>query len=137
MPNAKRVKYEEKVKVLCGKKTYYIDVDDTLIFWPTSYKVPFDDCIEFIDPYDLNKIYYGRPNYRLIKQIKGHKKYNKSSIVVWSKSGWRWAEYTVKLLGLEDYIDVVSSKPDWYIDDKRIDSQKFPWKRIYKPKDIP
>jgi len=39
------------------------------------------------------------------------------AIVVWSGGGADWAEAVVKALKLEEFVDVVTAKPTYYIDD--------------------
>lgn len=38
-------------------------------------------------------------------------------MVVWSAGGWDWAEAVVKTLKLENFVDLVISKPTWTYDD--------------------
>jgi hypothetical protein len=93
-----------------------VDVDDTLVIWDWK---PFDpegtnlvsianpeaNCSELVMPHDRH--------IQLIRQFKarGH------TIVVWSQGGWAWAESVVKTLGIENLVDLVMDKPNWYIDD--------------------
>lgn len=41
-----------------------------------------------------------------------------ATIVVWSGSGWQWAEKVVKALNIEDYVDYIQCKPQWIFDDQ-------------------
>lgn len=58
------------------------------------------------------------PHYTHIKRLKHHKQVG-NAVVVWSRSGVRWAEAVVKALDLEQYVDLVSAKPFYYYDDKK------------------
>jgi len=92
----------------------HFDVDDTLVCW---YDIP-EDCPEdeivnvtyrnLTDRLRINKY-----NVNLLKKlsIRHHK------ICVWSKGGSGWSRAVVKALNLEDYVDVIMSKPTYYIDD--------------------
>ena len=98
-------------KVPCGP-TAFFDCDDTLVMWsiPQDYKgeLVTVQCRNFSDTLVPNP-----HNILLLKKMaaRGH------SIVVWSGGGADWAEAVVKALELEDFVDVVTSKPQYYIDD--------------------
>jgi hypothetical protein len=66
---------------------------------------PEANCSELVMPHERH--------IQLIRQFKarGH------TIVVWSQGGWSWAESVVKTLGIENLVDIVMDKPNWYIDD--------------------
>lgn len=111
--------------VIEGKQFIYIDVDDTLVFWNNdrSWDKNNKEAISFKDPYverlDENTPFtyiYLKPNYEVINKLKVYKKEGKT-IVVWSAGGWKWAKEVVNTLELQDYVDVVLSKPSVYIDD--------------------
>ena len=98
-------------KVTCGP-TAFFDVDDTLLMWsiPDGFEgdlvtVRCRDYIENLAP--------NEHNIKLLKKFatRGH------AVVVWSGGGADWAEAVVKALGLEDYVQVVTGKPNYYIDD--------------------
>jgi hydroxymethylpyrimidine pyrophosphatase-like HAD family hydrolase len=98
-------------KVTCGP-TVYFDVDDTLVMWeiPNGFEeelvtIHCRDYVELLAP--------NKHNIKLLQKLasRGH------SIVVWSGGGADWAEAVVKALELEDYVEVVSGKPQYYIDD--------------------
>lgn len=94
----------------------FFDVDETLLI----YDIPPDRCHE---AFDLN--IEGRqlfratviPHHEHIERLKLHKAWG-NGVVVWSRSGYEWAEAAVKALGLEQYVDICLAKPMYYYDDK-------------------
>lgn len=105
----------------------FCDVDDTLIMW----NPPKDetDIIEITCPTSLVMIEGElvsagswtaklKPHRTHIEQLKLHKSRG-HLVVVWSAGGWDWAKAAVIALGIEDYVDVVMSKPTWAYDDKK------------------
>jgi len=91
----------------------YFDIDDTLLEWKS--------CEEH-DPGAVKVENNGHIFYK--KQIKGNLDSLKEHahaghvVVVWSQGGSDWAASVVKALGIEKYVDVILTKPDWYYDDK-------------------
>jgi hypothetical protein len=55
-----------------------------------------------------------------IEQLKEHKRRG-HTVIVWSAGGWVWAEMAVKMLGIEDYVDLVLEKPTSLYDDKALE----------------
>lgn len=102
------------MKVIESTKSVFFDVDDTLVIWQ------FDDdeknlAIDFgVRPGITEMAVPNEYHIKLLKEFaaRGH------TVVVWSAGGWEWAKHVVEVLGLEKYVDLVMSKPDWYIDDK-------------------
>ena len=94
----------------------YFDVDDTLIHWKWN------------ADRDHEKIYIGIegsllqgevvPHHVHIERLKQHKIVG-NAVIVWSRSGWDWANAVVKALKLEDYVDAVMAKPFYYYDDRK------------------
>lgn len=78
-------------------KIIFVDVDDTLVLWSSTSPTytPHHGHILMLKKF----------------KARGHK------IVVWSAGGWEWANKIVNELGLELYVDIVMSKPAWFIDD--------------------
>lgn len=68
-----------------------------------------------------------------IDQLKEHKRRG-HSVVVWSAGGAEWAAQAVKMLGIEDYVDLAVDKPASLYDDKDFE-QAFP--KIQFVKDEP
>lgn len=116
-------------KVEAGQIAYF-DVDHTLIIWemdPKEYsplKGSDDYGIEKLlnkQPESLKIAFDGkefsiRPIWTHVSQLvqqslKGVK------IVVWSAGGVDWAEAIVNRLGLNDFVDVVITKPHFFYDD--------------------
>jgi len=88
----------------------YVDVDDTLIAWTfdsnkKKVKITCDGKTKFYNPIQTNIDYLKEHRYR------GHR------VILWSHGGWKWAKAVAKALKLEEYVDVVASKPRWIIDD--------------------
>jgi hypothetical protein len=101
-------------KVPCGP-TAFFDVDDTLLMWDLPEDMMLNDdrlvSVQCRDAQDM--LLPNHHNILLLKKmsVRGH------GIVVWSGGGSDWAEAVVKALELEDFVDVVTSKPTYYIDD--------------------
>lgn len=104
------------MQVIKTHRVIFVDVDDTLVIWDwkefdpegktlVSIENPEANCTELVMPHNRHV--------QLIRQFKarGH------TIVVWSQGGWSWAESVVKTLGIENLVDFVMDKPNWYIDD--------------------
>ena len=117
------------MNVVKSHKIVMFDVDDTLVIWDwkpinpegvglVEIKDPVSGFKELLMPHERH--------ITLLKQFKtrGH------TVVVWSQGGWSWAETVVKSLGIEDVVDVVMSKPDWYVDD--MPASAYMGKNIYK-----
>jgi len=101
-------------KVTCGP-TAYFDVDDTLVMWNLPDDMHLNDSkLITIKCRDYEERVLPNPyNIQLLKKMarRGH------AIVVWSGGGADWAEAVVKTLKLEKYVESVSGKPTYFIDD--------------------
>lgn len=102
------------IKVPAGP-TAYFDVDDTLVMWdlPEDIKINDDRLVTVICRGHSNRVLPNPYNINLLKKMKkrGH------AIIIWSAGGSDWAESVIKALDLEDLVDVVATKPTYYIDD--------------------
>jgi len=104
----------------------YFDVDDTLVMWnqaPDHPEAIDMDCFGFRERLVPHKGH--------IQSLKEHK-FRGHTIVVWSAGGAEWAEAIVKCLGLEEYVDVIIGKPDWFYDDLRSDQFMPENIRVYR-----
>ena len=106
-----------------NERTAFFDVDDTLIHWE-----PLDgvEPLLLVSPKESYNVYPMQKNIDLIKEIRAVG----WEIVVWSQGGVSHAERCVKLLGIEDLVDVIISKPTIYVDDLPFEQQMI--KRVYK-----
>lgn len=104
-----------------------IDVDDTLVMWSDKYAQPHEGAVEFKDPYDgsTNYLVPHEKHISLLKKYRGRG----FTVVVWSAGGVQWAESVVKTLELEQYIDIVLTKPSRYVDDLPV--QEWFGNRVY------
>jgi hypothetical protein len=85
------------------------DIDQTLFMHDES--SPYG----IINPNSGSQIfgYANSKHIELMRQFKGRGMF----VVVWSKSGSKWAEAVVKDLHLTSYVDLIISKFDRYVDD--------------------
>lgn len=111
------------MQVIDGENTAAFDVDETLFMHASL------GSITIVNPYSYNEI-HGCPHYdhiELLKQYRGRG----LKIVIWSAAGVLWALEVVKALKLEDYVDVVMTKPTKFIDD-HTPNEVFPC-QVYLP----
>jgi phosphoserine phosphatase len=106
-------------------KAIYIDIDNTLVFSLREY--PHEVTHEVVKV-GGRKFWVHAPHIEMMRDFKarGH------SLIVWSAGGAEWAEAVIVALKLTDLVDVVLSKPDWYIDDKKASEFMDESKRFYK-----
>jgi len=113
------------MKSVKNDKLLYVDCDDSLILWnlskyPKFPKVTINTvkgpCILAVHKKNINL---------LIKFAKlGY------GIVLWSGSGYRWAEKVAKAVGIDQYVDIYLCKPQYYLDD--FPCQYWMGTRIYR-----
>lgn len=93
----------------------YFDVDDTLLM----YNIPPERMHEAINVAVEGSLLSATviPHHKHVELVKLHKAWG-NGVIVWSRSGVRWAKAAVVALGLTEYVDGVMSKPFYYYDDK-------------------
>lgn len=98
------------------------DIDQTLIMHSDS----FGD-MEIFNPYSGSKIkfYENKLHTELLKQYKGRG----MCIMVWSAGGTQWAKTIINTLNLQDYVDLIITKPSKYVDDLK--ASKILVNRVY------
>jgi predicted Zn-dependent protease len=120
--------------VLKCTKPAFFDIDGTLIEWrpsEDSKEVMGTECkwpIRSLGMGEDGKIFikeqFEEDSFiRLdgnIEQLKEHKRRG-HTVIVWSAGGWRWAETAVRMLGLEDYVDIAMEKPASIYDDRPLE----------------
>lgn len=102
------------MNTISNELVWCVDVDDTLVHGRIS---DAGASLEFHCPY-TNTMLTQEPNYANIRLLK-EKKARGAYIIVWSAGGNRWAREVVKTLGLEEYVDLVLTKPTGYCDDRQ------------------
>jgi FMN phosphatase YigB (HAD superfamily) len=113
------------MRTIQSDRTVMVDCDDTLVLWDKS-EFPMEEFIE-IECYGTSAVVVPhRKNLNTL--LKFHKLGYR--IVVWSASGWEWAENVVKALKLEDIVDTCMSKPRYYFDD--LPCQEWMGPRIWR-----
>lgn len=123
--------YSEYMIVVPCNNTVFCDVDDTLVMWSATPEELESRGIDFECPGSLYidsdgkqthaSIWKSRllPHRKHIEQLKKHKMRG-HTIIVWSAGGWDWAAAIVKTLELENFVDLVISKPTWAYDDLQV-----------------
>jgi hypothetical protein len=104
------------MKVYRTNQVILYDVDDTLVMWhyeDQSIQIPITD------PYLKGVVNYVTPNVKHIDLLKKHKARG-FTVIVWSAQGFEWAEAVVQALNLEEFVDIVCSKPSGYVDDLEV-----------------
>lgn len=119
-----------------GDNIVFFDVDNTLIMWNPD---PNDPRVIDIPTLFGHWVGDGKftpetmkviPHKEHLERVKGHKRLG-NTVVVWSKSGPRWAQHIVNHFGLQDYVDVVCGKPTCFYDDLK--PEEFMGERRYIP----
>ncbi len=105
------------------KRVAYIDCDETLISWDPaagdqSLLLNCDGFKRYVSPIKVH--------IELIKEFKAVG----WQVVVWSQGGADHAERVIKLLCMEDYVDLIVSKPQVYVDDLAFENQNI--RRVFK-----
>ena len=95
-----------------GRVTYF-DVDGTLLEWPICEEN--DEGAVKVE--NNGHIFYKKAIPANVAALIEHS-YAGHVIVVWSKGGVEWATTVVKALNLEDNVDIILTKPDWFYDDE-------------------
>lgn len=103
------------------------DIDDTLVMWSNEYRQPHEGSVAFIDPYDgaTNHLVPHEKHVNLLKKYKGRG----MCVMVWSAGGVQWAKSVINTLGLQDYVDLIITKPSKYVDD--LPAKEILGSRIY------
>jgi FMN phosphatase YigB (HAD superfamily) len=99
--------------ILENDKAAFWDVDDTLIMYDWPEDKAHEVVMIGVTPEDKIAVW---PHKEHIKRLTSFKARGQS-VVVWSQGGWYWAKTVVEALGIQDYVDVVMTKPRWYFDD--------------------
>lgn len=101
------------MNVINFNKIICFDVDDTLIFQDCPYKI-FQNADLIIHVNQIKTpIWIHQKHIEHLKKLKE----NGYSIWIWSQQGSEWAEYIVKELNLQNFIDIISTKPEKMFDD--------------------
>jgi len=119
-------------------KPAFFDVDSTIIEWRPSEDRKEEEGVEC--NWSIRSLAFdenGRlimkegteedvfiPIHSNVDQLKEHKRRG-HSVVVWSAGGAEWAAQSVRMLGIEDYVDVAIDKPSFLYDDKEFE-EAFP-----------
>jgi FMN phosphatase YigB (HAD superfamily) len=110
---------------LSDKRTVFVDVDGTLIMWGADPLDPESKVLSLANGSITIKLH--KEHIQLVKDLFAIG----WNVVVWSQGGSDHAEAVIKQIGLADFVHVITSKPESYIDDVPFEQQYI--KRTYKP----
>ena len=112
------------MQVITNEHIVGIDIDETLVH---HLKDHTDTSLEILNPYSGSIIICDpiEKHIELLKQYKGRG----LCVVVWSKAGCQWAEMVIKELQLEEYVDLVMTKFDRFVDD--LEAHEVLGERVY------
>ena len=98
--------------VIKGHKVVSFDVDDTLVLWDKS-DYPEEAYIDVEFSGYTTALVPHEKNINLLKKFAklGY------TVIVWTQSGYDWGEAIVEALDLWEYVDLVMTKPSFYVDD--------------------
>lgn len=95
-------------------RTVVVDCDDTLVHWNISKYLDYYKQFIIFEHEGYHVTLF--PNKKNINLVRKFKKLG-YSVIVWSQSGKDWAKKVVEELELVSYVDIVGTKPNYYIDD--------------------
>ncbi len=100
--------------VLDSEFVVCVDIDSTLIMYEPTFVG--QEPLFVTDPYDgqVRDVYPHMDHIKLLRRAKARG----MAVIVWSKAGKKWAERIVVYLSLGTHVDLVLTKPTFYIDDK-------------------
>lgn len=103
------------MKTLTNENIICFDVDDTLIVYTKPKHQTEEDAIEIYDPRCEHKIKVWKHNSH-IKFMKQQRSRGRL-VIVWSHSGYKWAQTVIENLDLNAYVDYTMTKPSAVVDD--------------------
>lgn len=118
---------------LNNENPVFFDVDETLVLAPTADtgKMHLKEIALVADPINPNETIIRLKHHAMIRLLK--EEFSKGSyVIVWSRGGKDWAKAVVKALNLQDYVNLVMTKPMVYFDDLPIE-QWLPYRVYIKP----
>lgn len=110
------------MNVIRSENNIMVDVDGTLIdhVAPDSLStLPTEEVLSVSDPLQAGKLIKVRINKAMVRLLE--EEHNRgSTIIVWSRGGYRWASNVIQALGLDNKVDYVMTKPLVYFDDVEV-----------------
>jgi hypothetical protein len=104
-------------KVINNERIIPCDIDDTLIMHENPDQ--YDKLIYVEDPHHAGAMIKLGVNEPMVKVLKDEKARG-AFILVWSRSGFAWANAIILALGLENSVDLIMTKPSVYLDDTEV-----------------
>lgn len=108
------------MKTLNQHNVVAFDVDGTLVdslLWTgePGEPLPGNKTVDITTPFAGVSLRFNVKSH-IVEKVKTHHVQG-HYVIIWSQGGHEWAETVIKALGLEDYVDIIMTKPKWYYDD--------------------
>lgn len=103
--------------VIKSEQLICVDVDDSLLLWNSPARLSASkDAVDFSNPYTgmRHRVAVHMPHVLVVRQ----RLQRGATIVLWSASGWQWAEAAAIACNINGENLIIASKPSFYIDDK-------------------
>lgn len=112
-------------RVLASHKIITVDTDDTLVLWDAS-KYPTLTPVDVTFAGVTSHLCIHQKNINLIRKLAklGYE------IVIWSQTGYDWAQAVSKAIGIDDIVSLYMTKPRYHVDD--LPSTAWMGERIYR-----
>ena len=113
------------MKEISEDRVVCFDVDRTLVTfnWTPDQE---SETVEIWNEGFVERVLPHKKHIKLMREFKARGFF----IIVWSDGGKDWAKKVAEVLGLSAYVDIVCSKPLWYVDD--VPANKWMMQRVYK-----
>lgn len=109
------------MKVIKATRSVFFDVDETLVMFNWREIDPEGKGLVQIKDPNGSVALHVLPHYRHIELMKEFKARG-HTVYVWSQGGHEWAAEVCRVLGIENLVDYVLDKPNWYVDDLHVNA---------------
>lgn len=98
------------------------DIDGTLILHRSAAEMSAHlyELVEVFDEVTEKYLVLG-VNTNMVRLLK-EEKLRGGTVIAWSRGGYQWAANVIRALDLEQFVDIIMSKPLVYFDDMQVES---------------
>lgn len=105
------------MRIIKNERIIPYDIDGTLIYYGENKGGPTADIYDAV----TNSFITVNVNWPMVRLF--HEEYSRGGqMLVWSRSGWKWAKHVILALQLDICDPIIMSKPLVYFDDSNVDT---------------